>query len=604
MSSAAPVPDRARRRHGGARAGRVRRVDLSDSGSRSAAVDPASVTSKIGEELLEWMPHGRGLPTEDWVARHRLLVWVLAVHLPAIVVYAWCQDFRIWQGLASTAPSAVLLGAAVMPGVRRLRALATSLGLLCSSVVFVHLSHGQTEVYFHFFVVVALIALYEDWTVYLLAIAFVFVANGVVGDQIVMAERTGSSWVFAAVSAAFICALAAAQMIFWHFNEQARRRAEHFRAQLYEGQQSLMARLEETDRIRSDLVATVSHEFRTPLTGIRGTLLTIKRRRDRMSPAQLDDMLDSAVSYSDRLSRLLENMLTAATATGTEENSVADLPEVVNEVLATLSYTPTTAANVTVDVPPNLPVRMARQALHQVVANLVDNALVHSWPGAPVRLIAGRVGDEVILRVRNPGPDLDPATIRQLFEPFTQRDGTATRETDGAGMGLYVVRRLVEVHGGRLRMASEDGEIIVEVDMWAAVPRQGAVDPRPSAGVRAAFDRSAVGARVPQRPTLPLAREFGRHTRQGLRPGENGRPGLRSGEDARLDLWSGENVRPGLRSGEDPEPGLRSSSGDDARSGPRAGEETRSRAAEESRSGLRAAPPLWSNRPRPIDRSG
>ncbi|WP_131787471.1 sensor histidine kinase [Protofrankia symbiont of Coriaria ruscifolia] len=571
MSSVAPVPDRARRRHGSARAGRFRRAELSGP-DRRFAMDPASVTNKIGGELLEWMPHGRGLPTEDWVSRHRLLVWVLAVHLPVIVVYASYQDFEIWRGLASTGPSAVLLGAAVMPGVRRLRALATSLGLLCSSVVFVHLSHGQTEVYFHFFVVVALIALYEDWTVYLLAIAFVFVANGAVGDQIVMPDSVGSSWVFAAVSAAFICALAAAQVIFWHFNEQARRRAEHYRAQLYEGQQSLMARLEETDRIRSDLVATVSHEFRTPLTGIRGTLLTIKRRRDRMSPAQLDDMLDSAVNYSDRLSRLLENMLTAATATGTEENTVADLPEVVNDVLATLAYAPTTAANVSVDVPPHLPVRMARQALHQVVANLVDNALVHSWPGAPVRLIAGRVGDEVILRVRNPGPDLDPATIRQLFEPFTQRDGTATRETDGAGMGLYVVRRLVEVHGGRLRMASEDGEIIVEVDMWAALPRPATAGSRPPAAVHTAFDRPALGGRAPQRPTLPLAREFGHHARPGLRPGEDLRPDLRSGEDTQAGLRPGEDARP--RSGED------------------------------SRSGLRSAPPLWSNRPRPIDRSG
>jgi signal transduction histidine kinase len=395
---------------------------------------------------------------------------MLAFHLPAIIIYSAFEGFDLVHGLVATSPSALLLGVALMPGNRRVRALATSLGLLCASVALVYLSGGKAELHFHFFVVVALVALYEDWSVYLLAIAFVFLANGVVGNEVIAAGQ--SKWMSAAVSAGFICALAAAQVIFWHYNEQSRHRIDHYREQLYEGQQSLMARLEETDRIRSDLVATVSHEFRTPLTGIRGTLLTIKRRRDRMSPAQLDDMLDSAVNYSDRLSRLLENMLTAATATGTDEHTVADLPEVVKEVLATLAYSPSAAADVTVDLPSHLPVRMARQALHQVVANLVDNALTHSWPGAPVRLIAGRVGDEVVLRVRNPGPDLDPATIRQLFEPFTQRDGSATRETDGAGMGLYVVRRLVEVHGGRLRMASENGEIIVEVDMWAAIPRQ------------------------------------------------------------------------------------------------------------------------------------
>lgn len=197
----------------------------------------------------------------------------------------------------------------------------------------------------------------------------------------------------------------------------------------------------------------------------------MRRRRARLSEAQIDDMLDAAVSYSDRLSRLLENMLTAATATGADENAAADLADVVSAVLGALAYSPAVADQMHVDIPPTLPVRMARQALHQVVANLVDNALTHSWPGAPVRLSAGRVGDEVVLRIRNPGPDLDPATLRHLTEPFTQRDASATRAREGAGMGLYVVRRLVEVDGGRLRLSSANGEIVVEVDLVAAHPR-------------------------------------------------------------------------------------------------------------------------------------
>jgi signal transduction histidine kinase len=467
MSSAGPtMPERARRRHGGAhvsrrRAERPRPV-------RVQVADPTPATDGLGRRIAGWLPHGRGLPTEDWAARHALMCWVLALHLPAIVGYALWRQLTLTHGLVAASPPLLLFAAAVVPGARRVRALAASLGLLCCSVVLVHLSDGLTHMYFHFFVVVALVALYEDWSVYLLAFVFVFISNLVIVNILsaVARHRIDNTWASAGINAGFIVALAGAQLVFWHYNEQSRRRVEHYR-QLYEGQQSLMARLEETDKIRSDLVATVSHEFRTPLTGIRGTLLTIKRRRSRMSEAQLDDMIDSAVNYSDRLSRLLENMLTAATATGTDETTIADLPEVVREVLATLSYSGSTNS-VTVDLPPELPVRMARQALSQVVANLVDNALVHSWPGAPVRLIAGRVGDEVVLRVRNPGPDLDPATISQLFEPFTQRDGSATRQTDGAGMGLYVVRRLVEVHGGRLRMASENGEIIVEVDLWAA----------------------------------------------------------------------------------------------------------------------------------------
>ncbi|MGF7238935.1 MAG: sensor histidine kinase [Frankia sp.] len=435
-----------------------------------------------------WIPHGRSLPAQDWASRHRLVTWVLALHLPAIVLYAYVQGFPVEHGVVAAIPAALLLSAAVVPGARRVRALSASLGLFCCSAALVHLSHGVIEMHFHFFVVVGLVSLYEDWIIHLAAVCFVGVEvallAGVARDQV---YRQGSAawntWTVAAVNAGFVLALALAQLIFWHHNEQSRRRVEQYREQLYEGQQSLMARLEETDRIRSDLVATVSHEFRTPLTGIRASLLILRRRRNRLSDAQVDDMLDSAVSNTDRLGRLLENMLTAATATGTDDSTTADLPEVVAEVISVLSYSPG-AANITVDLPAELLVRMARQALHQVVANLVDNALVHSWPGAPVRLTGGRVGDEVVLRVRNPGPDLDPATIRQLFEPFTQRDNSATRLTEGAGMGLYVVRRLVEVHGGRLRMASENGEIIVEVDLWAAAPRPAAA-PAPAPRGRA-----------------------------------------------------------------------------------------------------------------------
>lgn len=501
--------------------------------------------------VAELLPHGRGLPREDWVARHALMCWVLALHLPLIVGYALLHGLGTTHGLLAATPPLLLFAAAVLPGVRQVRALAASLGLLCCSVVLVHISDGLGPMYFHFFVVVALVALYEDWSVYLLAIAFVFVANLAIRDLITPAgadqDRHGT-WALAAFHAGFIFALASAQMVFWHYNEQSRRRVEHYRQELYEGQQSLMARLEDTDRIRSDLVATVSHEFRTPLTGIQGNLMTVRRRRHRLTDAQLDRLLDSALNNSERLSRLLENMLTAATATGTDEDAIADLPEVVREAMCTLRSA-SSASSVSVDLPEKLPVRMSREALHQVVGNLVDNALVHSWPGAPVRLIAGRVGDEVVLRVRNPGPDLDPGTIRQLFEPFTQRDGSATRPTDGAGMGLYVVRRLVEVHGGRLRMTSENGEINVEVDLWAAaMPRPDVTELPSLPGPRLEDPLDSIATSDPTASVRPLRWERTPRsiTQGGTDPGgRNGQevPGVDQTDDGRpAAVWQREHV--------------------------------------------------------------
>jgi signal transduction histidine kinase len=237
------------------------------------------------------------------------------------------------------------------------------------------------------------------------------------------------------------------------------------RHQLHAGQTSLMARLEEAEEARADIIAAVSHELRTPLAGIRGSLATLRRRRHRMSDEQLDSVIGTALSSADRLSRLLENMLTVATEADSNDNNVSDLPAVVQEALGSMSAAGAVA--VAVDLPNHLSVRMSRQALHQVVEILVDSAARRALPGTTVRLVAGVVGSEAVLRVSNLGPDLDRNTILRLFEPFAQRDEAVTTPSDD-GMSLYIVRRLVEVHGGRLRMASVDGETHVEVDILAA----------------------------------------------------------------------------------------------------------------------------------------
>ena len=108
-------------------------------------------------------------------------------------------------------------------------------------------------------------------------------------------------------------------------------------------------------------------------------------------------------------------------------------------------------------VEPGTTARIDRQALHQVLANLVDNAQQHGAAGA-VPLVAGGSDERgVWLTISNEGTTLDSDTARRLFEPFTQLDSGPTRQREGLGMGLYVVRRLVEVYGGSVALRSEGG---------------------------------------------------------------------------------------------------------------------------------------------------
>ena len=240
----------------------------------------------------------------------------------------------------------------------------------------------------------------------------------------------------------------------------------------------MQARLAETERIRADLIGTVSHEFRTPLTGIRGAALTLLKRGDRLDPTSRNGLLHAVLDQQERLSRLLENMLIAARATDVDPSAVTDVNAVAAEVAMLASAGRPGAARVSVVVEAGTAARIERQALHQVLANLVDNAVQHGAQSSVPLVAAGQDERGVWVTVSNEGRVLDLSEADRLFEPFTQQDSGATRDREGIGVGLYVVRRLDDVYGGSLDVRSEAGWVTVEVRLPAArpTPRPALVD--------------------------------------------------------------------------------------------------------------------------------
>jgi signal transduction histidine kinase len=429
-----------------------------------------------------WLPGGRQLGAADFRWRHRIVCGLLAAHLPVVLMVALLKVGAPAHAVLEVVPLAVLLAVALAPLTRRLQALAASLGLFTCSAMLVHLFDGATEAHFHYFVVLVVIALYQDWAVYALAILFVALQHGIMGALAPgsVFDRDGSPWSLAAVHAGFILAESAVLMLFWRASEVSRREEERLRTALAEGTDSVQARLAEADRIRADLIGTVSHEFRTPLTGIRGAALTLLKRGERLDADSRARLLHAVLDQQERLSRLLENMLTAAEATSADPSAVAEVDAVAAEVamLAVAARPSTGELQVLVD--PGTLARIDRQALHQVLANLVDNALQHGSRGAVPIVAGGTDAAGVWLTVSNDGSELPSEVTARLFEPFTQVDNGATRDREGIGMGLYVVRRLVEVHGGRVQVRSEGGWVTVEVRLQSAV-RPAAVAPQRTA---------------------------------------------------------------------------------------------------------------------------
>ena len=433
------------------------------------AVDPGGPAASTGGGLSAWLPSGEALPEADWRWRHKAVCVVLAAHVPVLLLLALLGD-GVDAALLVLLPLGGLLALACSGAGRKLRGLSASLGLVIASGLLVHLCDHAHEAHFHHFVVVAVIALYQDWSFLALAVGFVLAQQVLVAEGSSVPAGVTSSWASAAVHVGGVLAQVLVLMLFWRANELSRLQQEQLRTELSVGRTSVQARLAETERIRADLIGTVSHEFRTPLTGIRGAALTLLKRGDRLDPASRNGLLHAVLDQQERLSRLLENMLVAARATQTDPTAVTDVNAVAAEVAMLASAGPG-AAQVAVVVEAGTAARIERQALHQVLANLVDNAVQHGAPSSVPLVAAGQDERGVWVTVSNEGRVIDLDEAERLFEPFTQQDSGATRDREGIGVGLYVVRRLVDVHGGSLDVRSEAGWVTVEVRLQEAAAK-------------------------------------------------------------------------------------------------------------------------------------
>jgi len=213
--------------------------------------------------------------------------------------------------------------------------------------------------------------------------------------------------------------------------------------------------LAEVDRQRRELVANVSHELRTPISALRATLENVVDGVVAPEPALLRTML----AQTERLQRLVTQLLDLSRleSGGTPLHAllfpVADLLEAVADEAAL--HSPDLTFEVEV-APPDLAVEGDPERLHQVLANLVDNAARFTPDHEAVRLVAKRHGDQVVLEVIDQGPGIPPESINRVFERFYRTDEARSTDEGGSGLGLAIARWIVELHGGRIRAERVD----------------------------------------------------------------------------------------------------------------------------------------------------
>jgi signal transduction histidine kinase len=216
---------------------------------------------------------------------------------------------------------------------------------------------------------------------------------------------------------------------------------------------ALVEKLQESDRLKDDLLAAVSHELRTPLAGMLGALATLSAREGQLTDPQRQELIGMAVRQGDRLKLQIEQLLLAARLerSGQEpaERPVVDAAAVARDAVAA-ARAAYPARQIVFEASQVLPVRAVPEAVLQVLGNLLDNAAKHAPDRAPIRVEARRVGGLAVVAVEDSGPGVPPAERERIFERFTQLDSGATRLAGGVGLGLYIARQLANAQDGEL----------------------------------------------------------------------------------------------------------------------------------------------------------
>jgi len=213
-------------------------------------------------------------------------------------------------------------------------------------------------------------------------------------------------------------------------------------------------RLEEQEMMRREFVVNASHELRTPLTNLQGYLEALRDGVLPPDPATFDSLREEV----DRLGRLAASLDVLAGAEGERPRPVAvDLGALVRSTadLAAPALSRRSIA-LTVSASDELVVVARQDELAQVMANLLQNAVRYTPSGGSVRVEAARAPDGILVRVANTGPRIPLGDLPRVWERFYRVEKSRDRERGGAGIGLAIVKRLIEDAGGRVGAASDE----------------------------------------------------------------------------------------------------------------------------------------------------
>ncbi len=211
---------------------------------------------------------------------------------------------------------------------------------------------------------------------------------------------------------------------------------------------------------KSDFLATISHELRTPMTAVYGASLTLLRRGDELRSEDQAQLLQMIVTQAARLSQITEEVLLTTQLDRNQlpvQRQAVDVAELARAAVEAMRPHADPASPLELEVAPEVGRASGDpDRIQQVVVNLLDNALKYGR-GAPVEVRVDSDGEAVRITVADTGPGIAPTEQQRIFEKFYRSDPQLTNSPSGTGLGLYISRELVQRMGGRLDVRSQPG---------------------------------------------------------------------------------------------------------------------------------------------------
>ncbi|WP_411677683.1 ATP-binding protein [Caproicibacter sp.] len=219
-------------------------------------------------------------------------------------------------------------------------------------------------------------------------------------------------------------------------------------------------RIRKLERLRSEFVANVTHELKTPLTSIRGSIELLKStNRDEKTRLYFYDVLDIE---AERLQHLIDDMLVLSQIENAKEDPSARPCVVADAVENCISRLRPVAEksgiSVQMQVDPSLIVSCSPTRLEQLIGNLIENAIKYNRPDGRVDIIGVRQRKTAVIRVKDTGIGIAPEHFGRLFERFYRVDASRSREIGGTGLGLSIVKHLAVLYGGEVGVESQAGK--------------------------------------------------------------------------------------------------------------------------------------------------